>query len=157
MVERVRIHSQLTNAKGGPLFAEGNQANTRGRPKGVPNKISTLLKDAIIKAAEEMGEMEYKRSGSNGSTKWAWRKGKDGLLGYLRWLAAYEPRAFATLLGKVIPLHVVGEMNHMHRQFRGKDDILQELQERGIPVVSVFPKALPPPIDLQANKERQKQ
>jgi hypothetical protein len=155
MVERVRIHGDLTNAKGGPLFAKGNEANKGGRPKGVPNKLTTLLKDAIVKAAEELGEMQP--VGRNGHR--VWKRGKGGLLGYLTWLGANEPRAFATLLGKVIPLHVIGELNHNHREFRTKDQVLEELQNRGIPVANVFPRQLPPPvIDLKANKgERVKQ
>lgn len=60
-----------------------------GRPKGVPNKQTTLLKDAILKAAEEMG-------------------GPDGMVGYLKTLAADSPPAFASLLGKVLPT----QLNH---------------------------------------------
>lgn len=64
-----------------------------GRPKGVPNKTTTLLKDAIILAAEKHGQ--------DG-------KGKDKLVGYCRMLAADEPKAFATLLGRVLPMHIEG-------------------------------------------------
>lgn len=66
----------------------------KGRVKGTPNKTTALLKDAIIKAAEAVGED---------------RKGKGGLIGYCKFLAAKEPKAFATLLGKVLPTQVTGE------------------------------------------------
>lgn len=62
----------------------------KGRKKGVPNKTTAILKDAIMLAATEAG-------------------GKDGLVGYLKWLAINEPKAFAPLLGKVMPLQLVGE------------------------------------------------
>lgn len=62
----------------------------RGRPKGSPNKISALLKDAILEAAEKAGN-------------------KDGLVGYLQTQAQANPQAFLTLLGKVLPLQVTGE------------------------------------------------
>lgn len=65
-----------------------------GRPKGSPNKTTALLKEAIIKAAEEVGE--------DG-------QGKGDLTGYLRFLAKGEPKAFAGLLGKVLPMQVTGE------------------------------------------------
>lgn len=65
-----------------------------GRPKGMPNKTTALLKDAILKAAEEAG---------------ADQAGKDGLVGYLTFLAKDHPQPFATLLGKVLPLQVTGE------------------------------------------------
>lgn len=65
-----------------------------GRQKGTPNKTTGALKEAIIKAAE--------LSGQDG-------KGKGKLVGYLRRLADDEPKAFAGLLGRVLPLQVTGE------------------------------------------------
>lgn len=66
----------------------------KGRVKGTPNKTTALLKDAIIKAAEA--------AGANGS-------GEDGLIGYCTFLAKDEPKAFAQLLGKVLPMQITGE------------------------------------------------
>lgn len=65
-----------------------------GRPKGSPNRTTALLKDAIIKAAEAAGED---------------MNGKGGLTGYCTFLATNEPKAFAQLLGKVLPMQVTGE------------------------------------------------
>jgi hypothetical protein len=61
-----------------------------GRTKGVPNKNTTLLKDAIIAAAVAAGDGE-------------------GLTGYLKIQAKQQPAAFMTLLGKVLPTQVTGE------------------------------------------------
>ena len=61
----------------------------KGRVKGVLNKNTTLLKDALIQAAVEAG-------------------GPDGLVGYLRTQATENPQSFLTLLGKVLPLQVTG-------------------------------------------------
>lgn len=61
-----------------------------GRPKGVPNKSTALLKDAILQAATLAG-------------------GKDGLVGYLQRQADAEPKAFLPLLGKVLPMQITGE------------------------------------------------
>lgn len=66
----------------------------KGRKKGVPNKSTTALKDAILLAATEVGY--------DG-------KGGDGLLGYLKRVAAEDVKAFTSLLGKVLPLQVTGE------------------------------------------------
>lgn len=65
----------------------------RGRKKGEVNKTTRVLKEAILLAAQETGQ--------DG-------KGKGGLTGYCRFLAAKEPKAFATLLGRVLPLQVEG-------------------------------------------------
>lgn len=56
--------------------------------------MTRLLKEAIMLAAEEVGE--------DG-------KGKDGVTGYCKRLAIKEPRAFATLMGKVLPTQLAGE------------------------------------------------
>jgi hypothetical protein len=68
-----------------------------GRPAGVPNKTTALLKDAILLAAEEVGQ--------DG-------KGKSGLIGYCKFLATSEPKAFASLMGRVLPTQVVGDADN---------------------------------------------
>lgn len=63
---------------------------TGGRQAGTPNKTTALLKDAILKAAEQAG-------------------GAEGLVGYLEAQAKASPAAFMSLLGKVLPMQVVGD------------------------------------------------
>src|SRR3954465_12928043 len=60
-----------------------------GRPKGIPNKTTALLKDAILKAAEKAG-------------------GKEGLIGYPEKQPQDNPGPFLSLLGKVLPMQVTG-------------------------------------------------
>lgn len=66
----------------------------KGKKPGTPNRTTKVLKEAILLAAERHGE--------DG-------KGKEGLTGYLVRLASKEPRSFAVLLAKVLPLQVTGE------------------------------------------------
>lgn len=35
--------------------------------------------------------------------------GKDGVMGYCKFLAKEEPKAFASLMGKVLPMQIAGE------------------------------------------------
>lgn len=62
----------------------------KGRKAGVPNKTTALLKDAILRAAENAG-------------------GREGLIGYLQVQATANPGPFMALLGKVLPMQVTGE------------------------------------------------
>ena len=62
----------------------------KGRPKGVPNKTTAFLKDAILKAAEQAGA-EY---------------GREGMVSYLQAQAKENPGPFMALLGKVLPMQV---------------------------------------------------
>ncbi len=62
----------------------------KGRVKGVPNKTTALLKDAILRAADGAG-------------------GKAGLIGYLQQQAKKNPGPFMALLGKVLPMQVSGD------------------------------------------------
>ena len=66
----------------------------KGRVKGVPNKTTKSLREAILIAAEKSGGDQ---------------SGKDGLIGYLKRVADEDVKAFAGLLGKVLPLQVTGE------------------------------------------------
>ena len=60
-----------------------------GRPKGVPNKTTQLLKDAILQAATDAGEGD--------------------MAAYLARQARENPGPFMALLGKVLPMQVTGE------------------------------------------------
>ena len=62
-----------------------------GRPKGSLNKTTSILRDAILRGAQNAG-------------------GGD-LVAYLTKQAEDHPGSYLTLLGKVLPLNVQGEVN----------------------------------------------
>jgi hypothetical protein len=84
-METTMLNNSPTTPKVG--VSAGNRG--KGRKKGVPNKTTALLKDAILKAAETAG-------------------GHEGLVGYLEKQARENPGPFLALLGKVLPLQFAG-------------------------------------------------
>lgn len=71
----------------------GLDRSKTGRAKGTPNKTTKLLKDAILKAAENAGN----------------KVGDNGLVSYLEQQAAENPGPFMSLLGKVLPMQIAGD------------------------------------------------
>ena len=61
-----------------------------GRPKGAKNKTTALLKDAILRAAEQAGDGD--------------------MVEYLTLQARTNPGPFMALLGKVLPMQVTGDL-----------------------------------------------
>lgn len=74
-------------------MAKGGAREGAGRRAGVPNKLTTDLKQAILDAGELAGN-------------------KEGLVGYLRNMALTNTSAYASLLGKVLPLTIAGDANN---------------------------------------------
>jgi len=60
-----------------------------GRPKGAQNKVTRAIKDMVAQALDKAGGVDY-----------------------LIAQAEENPTAFLTLVGKVIPLQVAGQLDH---------------------------------------------
>jgi hypothetical protein len=92
------------------------------------NKTTRHLKEAILRAAEEVG-------------------GEEGLTGYLKMLAVQNTAAFASLLGKVLPTQLAAdEDSGLGLRMVFERHIVYPNGHREIE--SVTPKALPAPHDL---------
>jgi hypothetical protein len=135
MTKRAQITRKITDHAGelrhavevsarerGDYFKKGaKRPENAGRKAGTPNKVTALLKDALIHAAEAVG--------SDG-------KGTDGLVGYLATSAVKERAAYLRLLEKLLPYQLTGkDGGPMQLEHSTSDQLKERLKERGIPVV----------------------
>jgi len=73
-----------------------------GRRKGSVNKVTLALKEAILLAAEEVGDDMADAAAEKGEDR------PGGLMGYLKMVAATDVKSFCALLGKVLPMQITG-------------------------------------------------
>jgi hypothetical protein len=103
------------------------RAEGAGRKPGQRNKTTVLIKDAISGAAEELGMLEpifrtkevirgtKKLQVSTGEII-GWKPtGKGGTQGYMVWLGCTYPKAFASLIGRMIPLQIDAKVDTTNR------------------------------------------
>jgi hypothetical protein len=123
-VKRLRLEDaieEVGKTKGGREynFKPGHE-KIGGREKGTKNKVSVLLKEAIMMAAEAEGLD---------------RKGKDGVVGFLRMLSRREPAVFGRLMEKLLPYQLTGkDGSPMQVVHSTKEQLLERMKERGLPV-----------------------
>ena len=124
-------------AGGGELIPV-QKGEHRGRKPGTPNKVSKLLKDAVLLAAEEVGYITYKHDKKGKLVLSA--TGVDGLVGYLKYLAINEPRSFAILLGRVLPMQVAVRDTGTSPDvvYKTVEEVRAEMREKGIPIDKFF-------------------
>lgn len=105
MVSSKRKQTEQGAATGSPVAkapARGAAAMNKegakigGRPKGVPNKITTELKQLVLRAMELAGDKDG---------------GDEGALKYLVSRAKKNPVAYLALISKLIPSKVEAEVN----------------------------------------------
>lgn len=123
MVKRLRLEDAIEEAAPKELhrFKKGDpRPEGAGRQKGKPNKTTMLLKEAIIMAAECEGLD---------------RRGKDGLVGYLRQLSRREPAVFGRLMEKLLPYQLTGkDGSPMQMVHTTKAELVERFKERGLPM-----------------------
>lgn len=81
-----------------------------GRQTGTLNTVTSDLKDDLLTAAEELGFPKVMpildaNGEPTGETELI-ATAEQGRVGFLKWLGLHYPAAFASLLGRVIPLQV---------------------------------------------------
>ena len=71
-------------------FKPGQSGNPAGKKKGTQNRSTKALKEALLRAGDRAGGVDAKGN-------------PRGVEGWLVELAASDPKAFASLLGRLLP------------------------------------------------------
>jgi len=100
----------MANVAGRGLRSAKKGERPGGRPPGSQNRFTRELKEELLGAADDVGEIEetpiLDKDGKPTDYTIKRATGKDGLRGYLRWAAVHQPTAFLAQLGRVLPLQV---------------------------------------------------
>jgi len=117
--ERLRLEDALEEATPKHRFKKGDPKRG-GREKGTKNKLTVLLKDAILQAAELEGSD---------------RHGKGGLVGFLRMYSRKHPVVYGRLMEKLLPYQLTGkDGSPMQMVHTTREQLLERMKERGMPL-----------------------
>lgn len=114
-----------------------------GRAPGQPNKTTRILKDAILLAACEVGDVSMYVDTKKVTTP----EQRGQLVGFLKWVAVNEPKAFCAMLGRLIPLQLTGSLDLNETgptKYATREELIEEMKRRGLPVAATFANVIPP-------------
>jgi hypothetical protein len=101
------------------------------------------MKDALLLAACEIGDVNMYVDTDNVTTV----EQRGQLVGFLKWVAIHEPKAFCAMLGRLIPLQLTGSLDltdkNAAKHYATKEELIEEMKRRGLPVAPVFANELP--------------
>jgi hypothetical protein len=113
MDEKETIRNPVTptlmqgRAPGPPAGVPSLRKAGPGRPKGVPNKVTSTFRDAMLLAAQETGDSQE-----------VGKDGQGGLLGYLKVCSVLERKTFMLMMARILPLKISTEVKQLSRTSR---------------------------------------
>jgi len=111
-----------------------------GRPRGLQNKFTRLIKEAVAMAAENAGNFLHSHQ----------RCQSMGLTGYLEWMSLEHPAVFGALIKMIYPSQVTVKLDDGRQPYKSFEDLRQAMLQRGLPpemVETTMPKLTFRPLD----------
>jgi hypothetical protein len=109
---------------------KGQHLNRNGRAPGSLNKITRTMKDALIAAAVELGQLPL--------SQWEAELEKpcsDGMKHFFKVAAVREMKTFLTVVARIMPLHI--QTSGTTPQYLTRDQMIERLREAGLPESSM--------------------
>ena len=94
--------------------------NKGGRPKGSQNKVTATFRDAMLLAAQELGD-----------TQEVGKDGQGGLLGYLKVCGVLERKTFMLMMARILPLKISAEIKQLKEKI-SLEEAVAELKACGM-------------------------
>jgi hypothetical protein len=139
----------------------GLKPNVKGMPrrggikKGTPQKMTRFLKDAILLAGTEVGDvtMYLAQFAEDDEFLASSIEERGGLVGYLKWLAVHEPKTYAGLLGRLVPQQVsLTEDDKPEEKYQSEEDVRAAMVKRGLPLGPMYGEWAPKAIEYKAEE-----
>lgn len=133
---------RFINADNVEIFPPQKKKRKRGCDRRGPNKMTRVVKEAILLAGERSGHGTWIEPRYNSKGKitipgyWKWT-GNDGLVGYLEWLAQNEPSTYGGLLGKVLPLQINTRQVDEDEAYETPEEVAAALKRKGVSMALV--------------------
>jgi hypothetical protein len=130
-------------AKNGGELEPLARGEHKGRAKGTPNKVTSLIKETAISACVKVGTPRRAYDEDGKFIGWM-PTGEGGLEGYFMHVACINEGAMIGLLGKILPQQVNVKRDEVVRRVtRTAVEVREELIRRGVPQ-SMIPLPMPP-------------
>jgi hypothetical protein len=108
--------------------AHGNAVRAGpGRRKGSQNKVTNTFREAMLLAAQELGD-----------TQEVGKDGQGGLLGYLKVCGVLERKTFMLLMGRILPLKISAEVKQV-KETMTIEEAVADLKAAGMePMLALY-------------------
>jgi hypothetical protein len=105
--------------------ANRRPALPHGRRRDANNKFTKSIKDAVLYAAKRVGFVGKDKRGNPIAT------GKDGLEGYMMWLAMMEPKVYGNILCRIPQMTIADEIGQL-KEYLTLEEAKAKLRESGL-------------------------
>jgi hypothetical protein len=121
----------------------------RGRPKGSPNVVTRMLKEAILLGGEGAGNLLAETDTMLRGDP----RRPEGMIAYMQWLALNYPTVYGALVSRVLPLQTQAVKSEDWTPYKTRQEIEAAMREHGLPVERIYPPLEFKPIEQDVIEE----